>query len=191
MKDCFREACRTGAEIYSSVFVIGYFNIRVVFGLLRFKTVIALGKCRAIASDKKERLYIRYLIADRLNTTDKFRSENKRIGFGKIEAVFDLIRSIAKIQRNRNGTGLKNPEIYREPFKTVHKQDSDMTALADTAAQQKISHSVGAVVKFLPGYFPAVSIGTERLDKFIFMPGHLALFLFGGVQLDKRGLVSV
>ena len=66
-----------------------------------------------------------------------------------------------------------------------------MAPLAETALEKKVRHLIRTAVEFLPCDLAAVVLGHKRLDQLVLVPGHLALLLLGGIQLDERGLAAV
>ena len=121
--------------------------------------MVILREIRAGIPDEHQQPLASEILGDRLDPSDELRSEEKNVDIGQFDAVLDLIRGIAEIQRDRDRAGFKNAEIDRQPVQAVHHQDRCLLSLADTLADQQIRASVGFLVKNGPGNGPAVRRG--------------------------------
>ena len=120
VQDGLRESGGTGGEIDGSVVLIIDADERCLAGAVRHQLKVILRKGRAVLAHIDQQPVHVQLLFDGLHTADKLRSEEHHIDLRQIRAVEDLIGGIPEVERHRDGTGLQDTEIHRQPFQTVH-----------------------------------------------------------------------
>ena len=60
---------------------------------------------------------------DKLDTPDKFRTEEQYMNLCQLHAVGDLVSVKAEIERHRNGSGLQDSEVDGQPLQTVEHEN--------------------------------------------------------------------
>ena len=144
------EACCSRGKIYSRKVVVRKLDIRRNAGAVCGKPVVVLRKCWTVPSRIKEKPVPAYIVGYLLDSAYKFRTENKHVAFGQIEAVLDLLGGIAEVKRHRQRSRFKYSEIDRQPFETVHEQYGYLVSLFDSAAQQQVCKAVRLFVEDVP-----------------------------------------
>ena len=87
------------------------------------------------------------MVYDILDAADELRSVEQNVSISFLDAVLDLIRSVAEVQRDCDGAGLQDTKINREPLQAVHKEHSTFLALFDAAGYEEVSHAVCLLIK--------------------------------------------
>ena len=186
-----REAGRAGGEVDRGVVVVRERDARVAGGAVVHEFVVAVRPVGAVRADVVELFHLRQLVLDFVYAVDEFVPEDEQGAVREIDAVFDLVCSVAVVERHGERAGLEDAKVDRQPLKAVHQKDADLVALLDAVCQQEMREAVGAAVKVLPAQLAAVGVLLiVHLDEGIFLPRGLGLAVFVfGVDLDERGLV--
>lgn len=151
---------------------------------------VVLREARAAVADEEAQLDARYLVADVLDAADELGAEEERVDIRELEAVFNLLRGVAEVERHGYRAGLEYAEVDGQPFEAVHHEDGDLVALFDSAREQQVRAAVGLLVKDAPRYLAAVAFCRTGFYQFIFAPRDAADFLDFGVDFDERRLVA-
>ena len=185
-----REACGAGGEVYRRVVVVGEQYARRVAREVRRKVHVVFREARAAVADEEAQLDARYLVADVLDAADELGAEEERVDVGELEAVFNLFRGVAEVERHGERARLEYSEVERQPFEAVHHEDGDLVALLDSAREQQVRAAVGLFVEDAPCYLAAVAFGRAGFYELVFLPRDAADFLDFGVDFDERRLVA-
>ena len=87
-----------------------------------------------------------------LDSADKFGAEHEEVGVALLNAVLDLLRGVAVVERYGDRARFQDSEVDGQPVKAVHQQNRDLFALFYSAREQQIGKPVRLYVKFAPGY---------------------------------------
>ncbi len=117
------------------------------------------------------------MVHDRLHPAHELRSEDQGPRVGQLEAVLDLLRRVAEVQRDGDGPGLEDAEVDGQPLQAVHQEDGHLVALADAAAEQQVGEPVGGLVELAPRHLPAGEVEGIGLHELVLAPGDLALLV--------------
>ena len=131
------------------------------------------------------------IVRDLFDAPDELRAEDQDVRFRQIDAVLDLLRGIAEVQRDGDRTCLEHAEIDRQPIEAVHEQDRDLVALDDAAREQEIRDAVGLFVKYSPGDLCPVRNLAQGLDEFILFPGRETGDFYLGVQFHEGDVIRI
>jgi len=171
VQDRLREARRSGGEVDRGVVFARELDVGRLVGGVHREAMERFREGGTVFADEEERFDIGQLVADRLDSSDEFGSEDEIARIGEPEAVFDFVRGVAEVQRHGDRARLENPEVDREPFEAVHEQNRDLVSLFDPAAQEQIREAVGEFVELLPRRGAAQSDRmTRRLDEIEVFP---------------------
>ena len=175
-----------GGEVYRRVVVVGEQYARRVAREVRREVHIVFCEARAAVADEEAQLDARYLVADVFDAADELGAED----VGELEAVFNLFRGVAEVERHGERARLEYSEVERQPFEAVHHEDGDLVALLDSAREQQVRAAVGLFVEDAPRYLAAVAFGRAGFYELVFLPRDAADFLDFGVDFDERRLVA-
>ena len=189
MQDRLRESGGTGREIDRRVVVLRPLALREAGTALVNQFHQVVREARAPGAFKHQR-HMGNLVRDFLYTADEFRPENQHIALGQVQAVFNLIGSVAEVHGNHHSAGLQDTEVDRKPVNAVHHQDGNLFALADPVAPEHVCHPVCFFIKNRPGDFPAVVfLFCTGLHQFKIMPGYPAGLRLIGVDLHQCRII--
>ena len=96
--------------------------------------VVILRPGGADVTHEKQQMVLFQRRYDGLHAADKLRSKKQHIRLRQLQAVFDLVRGIAEVQRHGNGSGLEDAKVDGQPLQAVHQQDGHLLSLADAPA---------------------------------------------------------
>ena len=190
-EDGLGEAGGAGGVVDGRVILILDEHLRGLTGAVGGGGVVVLGKGGAVLSHKEEQAAPGQGGRHVLHPADELRAEEEHIHVGQLDAVLDLLGSVAEVQRDGDGSGLQNAEIDGQPLQAVHQQDSHLVPLLHPAGEEHVGHPVGLLVEDAPGDLPAVGDGGCGLDELIFLPRDPVLFLDLRVDLHQGGLAAV
>ena len=151
--------------------------------------VIALREDRTVLADVKARLHLRHLVRNLFDAADELRSEHERLGIRQVQAVLDLVRRVAEVERHGHAARLEDAKVNRQPLKAVHKQDRDLVALLIAAREEEVREAVRLLVELLPRQLLAVSPVWNGLDKIRLLPGPV-LSVVRRVDFDQRHVIA-
>ena len=191
VKNRLREPCRPGGEIDRAEVVVCQFDTGLRARIIRDHLPVTLREIRASVADVHQQAAVCEYRHVGLDTGDELRTEEQHADLRQICAVEDLARGVPEVERHRDGTGLQDTEIHRQPFQTVEHQDGDLVPFFDTAVDEHVGDAVGLLIEHLPGDLPAVRMHDGLLDEFEFLPGRLGGILYRRVELDERDLIAV
>lgn len=102
VQDGFRKARRAARKVDGGVVLVGKLHVGGDGGIVVDLLVVTLCKSRHHdAAHKEEDTVFADLVGDLLDAPDEFGAEEKDVDFGKIDAVSDLLRRIAVVERHR------------------------------------------------------------------------------------------
>ena len=190
-KDGLREAGGAGREIDGGIVRVLHEHSGRDGGGVRRLAVVILRVGRAGIADKVQKHVVLQLGCDILDAADELGAVEQDVGVRSLQAVVDLLRGKAEIQRHRQGAGLQDPEIDGEPFQTVHEKHCALLASLDPAFQKHVGDTVRFLVKHGPGDLAAVIGGRRRLDQLILLPCDSLIFLELRIDLHQSYLAPV
>ena len=150
-----------------------------------------LSKSRASLTYVEQQAVAAYLLSYLLDSADEFGTEHKYINFCKVETILYLVGSISEIQRYSECACFEYTEVYRQPFKAVHKEYSDFIAFFYTSFEEKVCEAVSLFVKDLPCYLTAVVAHGIGLYELILLPCNAAYLCYLRVDLNESNVISV
>ena len=190
MEDRLGESRRSGGKIDRAVVRIRHDHTGGNTGVIRRLGDEILREGRASGSDVEKESSAGDAVRDLLDTADELRSEDQDVRFRELDAVFDLIRAVAEVQRHRDRARLQNTEIDRKPVQAVHEKDRDLVALDDPSRDQHVGHAIGLLIKNSPCDLTAARDLVKGLDQFKFFPGRKSRDLDIGVQFDQSHVIG-
>ena len=128
---------------------------------------------------------------DVLEAPDELGTEDQHVHLGLVEAVLDLVRGVAEVERYHGRAGLEHAEVDRQPLDAVVEQDRDLVALADAAREQQVGEAVGLLVEHRPGDLAAEGLVVGGLHQVIVAPRNVAVLLPLRVDLNEGDLFGV
>ena len=171
VKDRLRETCGAGGEVNCAVIVVCDDHTRCGTGIVCCLGDEILSKGGASGADIQKKPSAGNTVRDLLNTADKFGSEDEDVCFRELDAVFDLVRAVAEVQRYRDRAGLEDSEVDRKPVQAVHEKNGNLIALDDAAGNEHVGHAVCLLIKNSPCDLLTARYLVTGLDQFIFFPG--------------------
>ena len=154
-------------------------------------TEIILRVARAGIADEEQKMVGVKVVDDILNASDKLGTIEKDIRIRFIDAVFDLIGSVAEIQGDSNSSRLQDAEIDRQSLQAVHQKDRDFLAFLNATGHQEIGNTVRLLVKDRPGDLAAVELAPCRLYELILLPCDSLALCYGRIDLHQGDIISV
>ena len=191
VQDRFGKAGRAGREIDGRVVMVIDGDGGRLAGAVCGAGDIVFREAGAGSAHIKQQAVLADALGDLFDAADKFRSEDEHVGLRQVDAVFDLFRGIAEIERYGDGAGLQDAKIDRQPFQAVHQQDGHFVPFAHAAAEQQVGKAVGFFIEYVPGDLPAVIWSWRRFDQLIFFPGDAAGVAHLRVDFHKTDVVSI
>ena len=150
---------------------------------------VALREGRTVLAHVKTRLHARDAVGDLLDASGELGTEHEHVRVCKLQAVLDLIRRVAEIERHREAAGLERAEVDRQPLQAVHQEDRDLVALGESAGEQKIREAVGLLLELRPGDLGAELLNRRTFDQRIFAPGRAAGLKLLRIDLDEGDVI--
>ena len=141
VQDGLGEAGGPRGEVEGRVVLLGDVDRGRLGRAIRRDLAVALGERRAVGAHEEARIEAGHPVDDGLHPAHELRPEDQRPRLRELEAVLDLLRGVAIVQRHRDRAGLEDAEVDREPLQAVHEQDRYLVALADAPAQQQVRRS--------------------------------------------------
>ncbi len=185
VQDGLGESGGAGGEIDRPVIVVRDLHLRRVAGVVVAQRDEILGEGRAQGSVIQEETPAADIVRDLFDTADEFGTEDQDIGLSQLHAVLDLIRAVAEVQGHRDGAGLEDAEIDRQPVQAVHKKDRHLVALDDAAGNEHVGDAVGLFVEDRPGDLLAESRLARGLDQLVFFPGRQPRDLYRRIEFHQ------
>lgn len=191
MQDGLGKAGGAGGKVNGRVILVCERDLRRPAGAVGGVHGVILGEAGTSIAHIVEQAVFSHFICDLFHAADELRPEEKNVYLRQVQAVLNLVRRVAEVQGNGQGSGFQDSEIYGKPFQTVHKKDGYLISFFYPPLQQQIGHAVGFFIKDTPGDLPAVIGRPHRLDQLKFSPGDPAGFRHLRVDLHKTYVVSV
>ena len=130
------------------------------------------------------------LVDDLFDAPDELRAEDQHLGIGEVEAVANLFRRVAIVQRYRNGARFQHAHVDRKPLKAVHHQDGDLRFALHSGIEEHVCKTVRMLVKCTPRDVAAIALRRRSLDELVLAPRLAALLADCGVYLDECNIVG-
>jgi hypothetical protein len=166
------ESGRAGGEI-TQVVLVGKAVPRGKGGAVGGQPFVVLRVRGAVLPGEQEDPDFR-LVVVRLERP-MIRPEDHGDGVRQVEAIPALLRRVPEVQGHRDGAGLEDPEVDRQPFQAVHQEDGDLVALPDPAFQQQVGKAVRLLREAAPGHRPAVSPAGCSISSYSQPPPHISI----------------
>ena len=191
VQDRLGEARGAAGEVDRGVLVGGERHARVRRGAQARQLAVALRPGGAVVAHEEEQAPRLDAVHDLLNAPDELRAKDEDVHVGLVQAVGDLVRGVAEVQRHHRGARLEHAKVEREPLDAVVEQDGDLVVLADAAAEQQVGKAVGLLVKDGPGHLAAERLVVGGLHQVVVAPGDVAVLAPLGVDLHEGHLAGV
>ena len=191
MEDGLWEARRAAREIDRAQIGVLDAHARLLGREVTDARIVALGEARAALADVIETLDLRDIVDDVFDAPDEFLAEHKRVHLGELQAVLDLVRGIAVVERNRDGAALERPHVDGKPLQAVHEQDGHLAVARDAGIEEQMREAVRMLVEDAPGHFTTISLGRAGFDQVVFQPRRSASLANPGIHLDERDVVRI
>ena len=186
----FRETCRTAAEVDGTQVIIDDGNGRLLRCEVAHALVVAARELGAVLAHEEQVLDLGNLVDDLFDAPDELRAENQHLGIGKIEAIANLFRRVAIVQRHRNGARFQHAHVDRKPLKAVHHQDGDLRFALHSGIEEHVCKTVRMLVKRTPCDVTAIALRRRSLNELVLAPRLAALLADSRVHLDECNIVG-
>ena len=183
-----REAGRPTGEVDDAQIIVINGDTGVFRGEMTHAKVVAVGERRAVLTHKIQVLDLGNAVDNLFDAANEFWAENKHLDIGKLEAVLDLVGSVAIVHGNRDGARLQHAEVNRKPLKAVHHQDAHLAFAFHAGVKQQMRETIGAVVEHFPRHLAAITLRRVGLDQLVLAPRLATTIADLGVHLDQRDL---
>ena len=165
------ETGRAARKIYRGVVVLRHLEGWRARRAVVYQRTVRLSESRTILADVEPRPDLRDAVHDLLDAAGELRAEHQCARVGKLEAVLDLVRRIAEIERHGHAARLEDAEVDRKPLKAVHQQDRDLVASLVSAREEEVGEPVRLLVEVAPRHVGAVCPVRNGLDELRLLPG--------------------
>ena len=187
--DGLGEARRAGAEVDRRVVVVREGDGGRAGRTVAREAAIRLREGGAVVAHVEARAHARHAVDDLLDAARELRAEDEDVRVREFEAVLDLVRRVAEVERHGQTARPQRAEVDRQPLQAVHQQDGDLVALLVAAAQEEVREAVRLLLELGPGDLAAERLDRARFDQRVFPPRRVAVLQFLRIDLHQRDVV--
>ena len=191
VQDGLGEARGAGGEVNRRVLVLAERDARVRRGAQARQLAVALRPGGAVVAHEEEQAARLDAVHDLLHAPDELRAKDEDVHVCLVQAVLDLVRGVAEVQRHHRGARFEHAKVERQPLDAVVEQDGHLVVLAHAAGQQQVGKAVGLLVKDRPRHLAAEGLVVGGLHQVVVAPGDVAVLAPLGVDLHEGDLAGV